>query len=82
MTLVFAALFTLFLAMVWWFFIIAKIHAYKFKNFSIHIEKVTNILFVVLIILSLLGYILIFSYTSLSTKTVDMTSSSYEEEWY
>lgn len=39
----------------------AKIHAYKFKNFSNHIERVTFVLLILLLILSVFGYIAIFS---------------------
>ncbi len=53
--------YTLVLIALWWFFFIAKIHAYKFKNFSPHILKVTFWLTVSLIVMSLLGYLLIFN---------------------
>ena len=46
--------------MVWWFFIVARMHTMKFKNFSTHIEPVTNSLMVFLIILSLSWFIFIF----------------------
>ena len=39
---------------------VAKIHAYKFKNFSTNILKITPILLILLIILSILWYITIF----------------------
>jgi hypothetical protein len=55
-------IYTLFLVFIWGFFIITKIHAYKFKNFSYHIETVTKFLFVTLIILSLLWYGIIIYY--------------------
>ena len=51
--------YTLFLVIVWWFFIVAKIHAYKFKNFSNYIEKVTKILLITLLIFSVLWYLVI-----------------------
>ncbi len=46
---------------IWWFFIVAKIHAYKFKNFSPHITKVSFSLTISLIILTILGFLVIFS---------------------
>jgi hypothetical protein len=52
-------LYTLFLVIIWWFFIVAKIHAYKFKHFSNYIERVTKTLLVFLVILSIIGYTLI-----------------------
>jgi Ca2+/H+ antiporter len=51
--------YTLFLAMIWWFFIIAKIHAYKFKNLWNKIEPITKILLITLAILSILWYIIL-----------------------
>jgi Flp pilus assembly pilin Flp len=54
-------LYTLSSIVIWWFFIVARIHAYKFKNFSPHIKKVTFALTVSLIALTLLWYILLFS---------------------
>lgn len=60
MFLVYLGIYTFILLMVWWFFIVAKIHAYKFKNFSYNIEKVTITLFIFLLVLSIIWYILIF----------------------
>ncbi len=75
--------YTLILALLWWFFIIAKIHAYKFKNFSLHITKVTNILFIFLLILSVTWYFLIFYSTNNTTTFVkDYTSSDTSEVNY
>lgn len=71
--------YTLFLAFIWWFFIVAKIHAYKFKNFSNHIVKVTKVLLIFLIILSLLWYILIFTSSSNTVTVKDYWSTSIEE---
>lgn len=55
-------LYTFFLVIAWWFFIVTKIHVYKFKNFSNYITKVIPFLWTMLIILSILGYIIIFIY--------------------
>ena len=71
--------YTLFLAFIWWFFIVAKIHAYKFKNFSYHIVKVTKVLLTFLIILSVLWYILIFAFSSNNVTVKDFWSDSIEE---
>lgn len=68
MFLVYIWLYTLFLVFIWWFFIISKIHAFKFKNFSTHIKKVTYLMFIFLATLSILWYVLIFMFDS-STST-------------
>lgn len=71
MKLMYIWIYTLFLVMVWWFFIVAKIHAYKFKNFSNYIEKVTQMLLILLIILSISWYILILFLDDNITKTLN-----------
>ena len=72
-------IFTLSIVLIWWLFIVAKIHAYKFKNFSNHIEKITNVLLVFLIILSLLWYTLIIFWTNNTTKIQNYNLFDTEE---
>jgi hypothetical protein len=69
-------LYTLFLIIIWWIFIIIKIHAFKFKNFSNHIAKITYLLFLFLIILSIIWYVIIYISSSSSTFKLDMTGSN------
>ena len=71
MLFMYLGVYTICLALLWWLFIVAKIHAYKFKNFSKNIQRITNLLLVFLIILSLLWYILIFLWTSNTTSVVN-----------
>ena len=71
-------LYTLFLIIIWWIFIVIKIHAFKFKNFSKHIVRITYLLFIFLIILSLLWYIIIFISESSSTFKLDLSGSNKE----
>ena len=54
------AIYIIVLFIVWWFFIVARMHTLKFKNFSTHIVTITNSLMIFLIILSILGFIFIF----------------------
>ncbi len=75
MKLMYLWIYSLFLIMVWWFFIVAKIHAYKFKNFSNYIEKVTSILLIILILLSLLWYLLIILSDDWYTKTLKFNNN-------
>lgn len=79
MLLIYLWIYTFLLALLWGLFIVAKIHAYKFKNLSLNIVKVTNFLLVFLIILSTLGYVIIF-FSSSSTVTVENYSSFDSEE--
>jgi len=62
-------IFTLSIVLLWWLFIVAKIHAFKFKNFSTHIVKVTNVLMIFLVILTILWYSIIL-FTSSNTVNV------------
>jgi len=72
-------LYTLFLVIIWWFCIVAKIHAYKFKNFSNHIEGVTFLLIMILLILSISGYVALFSLGATnSTFTVDKSVENFD----
>jgi len=64
------------LAVLWGFFMLAKLHSYKFKSFSKNIEKVTMVLVIFLISLSILGYILIFFLDTPDTSFEITPSSS------
>jgi hypothetical protein len=72
-------IFTLSITILWGLFIIVKIHAYKFKNFSYNIGKVTNILLFFLLFLTVLWYsIIILSYSK--NIKIDFSSSSLNME--
>lgn len=51
--------YTLFLIIIWTFYIIANIHAKKFSNFSTNINKVLLFLFAFLLFLSISWYLVI-----------------------
>lgn len=76
MTLIILWIYLIFLAFVWWFFIIAKIHAYKFKTFSYNIEKTTRFLFLILLVLSIIWFYLIFSLDFSSTPQLTTPSAN------
>lgn len=69
-------IFTLILALAWGLFIVVKIHAYKFKNFSNNITRITNLLLLFLILLTLTWYITIF----LSFSNTQVTVNDYS--WF
>lgn len=58
------------LLIVWSFYAVSRIHSMKFKNFSMHIKPLTNLLLLFLIILSLTWFILILS--------LNLDNSNYE----
>ena len=83
MLLVYIWLYILILAIVWGFFILARIHSYKFKNFSNNIEKCTWILLIFLTIMSILGFVLLFFINSWSSSfEAPISSDFYEESYY
>ncbi len=68
-------IYTIFIILIFGFFIIAKIHIYKFRHYNTNIEPITKILAITLLILTLIGYYLLFSAgtQSIATKTVEET---------
>jgi len=83
MLLVYIWLYTFILVVAWALFIVAKLHSYKFKNFSTDIEKVTTTLFIFLLSISILWYILIFflGWNVNNSASVD-TSTNYDSVSY
>lgn len=82
MIIVFLGIYLIFLALIWGFFIVAKIHAYKFKDFSHNIEKITKLLLVLLIFLTIIGFFLIYNYKwSLYTVRIsDISADNVSQE--
>lgn len=82
MIIVFFGIYLIFLALIWGFFIVAKIHAYKFKDFSQNIEKVTKLLLFTLIFLSILGFFLIynFNWSLYSVEISDINADNVSQE--
>ncbi len=76
MTLMYLWIYTLLLVFIWAFFMVAKIHAYKFKNFSNYIEKVTGFLLIFLIFLSISWYLIIIFLSDNSTN-IDFTEKDF-----
>lgn len=80
MLLMYVGIYTLCLAFFWWLLIVAKIHAYKFKNFSLHIRNVTQIMIVLSTFLSILGYLIIFFGVS-HTQTVELPENIIKQNY-
>lgn len=81
MIVVLFGVYAIFLALIWWFFMIAKIHAYKFKDFSPNIEKITKILALVLFVLSIIWAFFVYNFKwSFYTVKVDESNSDVSEE--
>lgn len=81
-------LYTLIILFIWWFFFIAKIHFYKFKNYSKSIVPITKIVALLLFVLSILWYAfapslleLNFSSNLPSFEKSSSSSSSSDNSW-
>lgn len=75
----FFSIYTIFMVLIFGFFIVAKIHVYKFRDYSLYIEPVTRVLAVILVVLALVGYYFIYSGSntaSTSTKSIEETMST------
>ena len=68
-------IYTIFMVLIFGFFIIAKIHIYKFRHYSVNIVPVTKFLAITLFIMAIVGYYLLFSgpLGTAPTKTVEQT---------
>jgi len=60
---------------IWAFFIIAKIHSLKFKNYQPKIVWYTNLITIILVIFTILWYILIF-FSAWSSNTADIKDTA------
>jgi hypothetical protein len=70
-------IYTFSMVVIWGFFVIAKIHSLKFKNYQPKIVKLTWIINIVMITLTILWYLFIFILTNNSnTYTLENTSST------
>lgn len=70
------------LAILWGFFLIARHHTYKFKNYSTNIVPMTNLLFIFLVALSIFGFFLIFSLDG-ETRTARVdTTQEVKQDYY
>lgn len=83
MLLFYIGIYAIVLALVWGLFVVVRIHAYKFKNFSSNIAKLTNLLFMFLISLSIIWLIIIFlNWTNTEVKVKDYWSFETKEVNY
>jgi hypothetical protein len=68
--------------MVWSFYLIAKIHIYKFREYSTHVRPVTRFVGIVLLVMTIIGFYVVFSeYGSApaQTSTVGGTPNQIEQ---
>lgn len=77
-------LYTLFISIIWWFFIVIKVHAIKFENFQSKIRKVLRLMSFTLVSLTVLWFLTIYVMTNnentSTIKTVKEIDNSNIEE--
>lgn len=78
---VYLGIYIFLLAILWAFFLVARHHTFRFKDFSTNIQPVTQILGVILIILSLLGFVLIFTLDDVS-KNIEIDTQKPSSNFY
>lgn len=77
---IYLGLYTLFLSIIWWFFIIIKLNTIKLSYFINNFKKITNFIFLILIFLSLLWYIIIFYNLNNDTVYIKDYKNNYKNE--
>ncbi len=80
MFILYLALYLIIVIIAWGFFIIARIHAVKYKNFSWHINPVTNFLTFFLLVLTIIWFVLLFFMPWVWTKQETFSVWSAVEE--
>lgn len=79
---VYLGIYVIISAFIWGFFIVAKLHSYKFKSFSTHIEPVTMLLFTFLAVLTILGFILLFFLDTPFQPSANVNTANPTQENY
>lgn len=70
------------LLFVWGFFLVAKIHTYKFKEYSTHIRPVTRIVGAILLALTFVGFYAVFRELGTSKPAETTIKKSNIQETY
>ncbi|MCK9272140.1 hypothetical protein M0P65_01200 [Candidatus Gracilibacteria bacterium] len=81
MFLVLFGIYTIIMVIVWGFFLVAKIHFYKFRDYSLYIAPVTKFVTIFLLLLTIFGYYQIYQYSTSSgdNNTTTVQDSAIKE---
>ncbi|EKD66062.1 MAG: hypothetical protein ACD_49C00067G0048 [uncultured bacterium (gcode 4)] len=81
MFLVLIWIYTIIMAIVWGFFLVAKIHFYKFRDYSLYIAPVTKFMTIFLLLLTIFWYYQIYQYSTSSwdNNTTTIQDSAIKE---
>lgn len=78
---VYLGIYFIFMAFIWWMFLVAKVHFFKFKEYSKYIYPATKFVMLSLVILTILGWIFIFNISS-NTKTIKTVEETATNDVY
>jgi hypothetical protein len=79
---IYLGLYLFLLAVLWWFFFVARHHAMRFKRYSTTIEPVSNFMLLFLLATSVFGFFLIFTLWDLSNVTKIDSQKPTIENYY
>lgn len=68
------------MAFVWGFFLVARMHVFKFKEYSLYVEPATRFLAIFLLVMTAVGYVAIFNLDS-PKKTETVAEQTVKEEY-
>ncbi|MDQ1343283.1 MAG: hypothetical protein QG650_2 [Patescibacteria group bacterium] len=74
------ALYSAVMAFVWGFFLVARMHVFKFREYSVHVEPATRFLALFLLVLTAVGYVAIYNLDS-PKKTETVAEQATKEEY-
>ena len=72
-------IFTIFMVLIWGAFMVAKIHFYKFRDYSKYVVPVTKVLSLVLLILTIVWYYQIYEYSELNMEVQTLKEATVTE---
>ncbi len=75
------ALYAAVMLFIWGYFIVARLHVFKFKDYSRYVEPVTRALAILLLVLTIAGLVAIFRMDAPSGKTVKVSEMTVKEEY-
>lgn len=74
------ALYSAVMAFVWGFFFVARMHVFKFREYSFYVEPATRFLAIFLLVLTAVGYVAVFNLDA-PKRTETVAEQSVKEEY-
>lgn len=74
------ALYSTVVAFVWGFFLVARMHVFKFREYSVHVPPMTRVLAIFLLVMTVVGYVAVFNLGG-TQKTETVAEQATQEEY-